>query len=109
MISVQKRSVPATYHRLFAQSRRRSCALGGTSATTAELVKAGREIAQWPRPGRHRAAVDGADRLAQSGAGKILKHASNQVLHRVLPPPGVSMLDAERAGDAQKARMLAGT
>ena len=43
-----------------------------------------RQILQRDRPGRHRAAVDGAAVVAEHGAGQIFQHRPHLALHRML-------------------------
>ena len=44
----------------------------------------------------------------QHRAGQIFEHGTHFALHRMLRPPIIGVIDAHRAGDAEKARVLAG-
>ncbi len=67
-----------------------------------------RKILQRHRPGRHRAAVDGADLLPQGGAGEVFQYGAHLPLYRMLGPKIISRVGARRASEAEEAGMLAG-
>jgi hypothetical protein len=58
-------------------------------------------------PGRDRASVDGPAVWRQQGAGQILQHGVHFALHGMVGLPVADVIDATRAGDGEKARMLA--
>lgn len=100
--------MPATNHGFAAQACRSRGACPRQAVTGAEFSEATGEILQRHRPGRHRAAVDGADLLSQDGAGEIFQHGMDLLLHRMFGTEIFVPLDAHRASEAEKAGVLAG-
>ncbi len=89
-----------------AQPCRRLGALGGRPCR----CRSARTHAPAPtaaRPGRHRAAVDPALVLGHADTGQRLDRGAHLALHRMAGRHIAAMIDADRAGGAEEARMLA--
>ncbi len=90
-----------------AKPRRGPGAIGRQPHAGAEAGEAARQAHQRQRPGRRRAAIDGAVVLRQRHAGQAFDGVPNQALHRMRRLGVVRAVGAGGASDAEKARVLA--
>ena len=108
--SVQKRPVPATCHGWALQAARSVLRPWCAPPRSRCWCRSARRRARAPTGGacRHRATVDRATIISQQGAGQLLQYGLDLALDRMVRRRIAAVRRTQRAGGAEKSRMLAG-